>query len=365
MAYEVDFLPVGEEKSGDAIAMRFGDLSNHRQAVIVIDGGFGENTGQRLVRLIHDCYHTERVNLVVSTHPDMDHIGGLETVIDECRVEHLAMHLPWKHIPDILHQIDDNRVTQRSIGENLRSCLSAAVSLEKKAAAKGVGIVEPFAGIWWEILGGVIEVVGPEKSFYNSLLPHFDGMPSSYPSSPYPAVKFQSPPCYTPGQDGWCLESSSITDDSWTSARNNSSVVLQVTVDNRRLLFTGDAGIQALKKAASHLNMHGAGNAPLRMIQIPHHGSRNNVGPTVLNDIVGPIMLIDGWRDICAVASCAQNGAPRHPNDRVLNAFRRRGARCFETSGASFRHSFHAPPRAGEVGVAPYQFREYVEDPDD
>ena len=42
--YEIDFLPVGDKKGGDAIAVRFGNLYGGReeQRVIVIDGGFKE-----------------------------------------------------------------------------------------------------------------------------------------------------------------------------------------------------------------------------------------------------------------------------------------------------------------------------------
>ena len=42
MGFEIDFLPVGEgEKSGDAIALRYGNLSGTRseQTVLVVDGG--------------------------------------------------------------------------------------------------------------------------------------------------------------------------------------------------------------------------------------------------------------------------------------------------------------------------------------
>jgi hypothetical protein len=54
MGYEIDFLPVGEgEKSGDAIALRFGNLFGNRneKTVVVIDGGFKE-TGEKLVKHI-------------------------------------------------------------------------------------------------------------------------------------------------------------------------------------------------------------------------------------------------------------------------------------------------------------------------
>ena len=366
MAYEVDFLPVGQgEKSGDAIAMRFGDFSRpESQTVVVIDGGFGEETAQKMVQLIHECYGTNQVDLMVSTHPDSDHIGGLEAVMSGLKsVRWLAMHMPWHH-HDAIRWIGDDRATRQSIGNNLRSVLEKAVSLEKKARQLGVEIVEPFTGVKWEMVGGEVEVVGPDEGFYSALLPHFDGMPEYAGVSRYPMVQFHKPPMFTPEQDEWELEHASLSDNSWTSARNNSSVILQVTVDNRRLLFTGDAGIHALKEAANHLAVSGAEQIPLRMIQIPHHGSRNNVGPTVLNDIVGSVVPIDQWRDICAIASCAPDGRPRFPNDRVLNAFRRRGVRCFVTSGHEIRHSFMAPLRPGHLSVVPYKFKQTVEDPE-
>ena len=368
MPYEMDFLQVGEKaRGGDAIAVRFGDLSNsNRQNVIVIDCGFGPNTADQMVRLLRETYHTERVDMVISTHPDLDHIGGLETILDKFQgaIGQLVMHLPWKHHEAAIRLIEDNRVTPHSIRNRLRMSLDAAVSLEKKALSHNVPIVEPFAGVIWEMTGGNVEVVGPNEDFYESLLPHFDGMPI-YGGNQYPLTEFRTPPNFTPGRDAWELELASLSDNSWTSAKNNTSVILQITVDERRLLFTGDAGIQALNEAAHYLVASDADRLPLQMIQIPHHGSRNNVGPTVLNNIVGPIAPYNQRRDMIAIVSCPPDGAPRFPNQRVLNAFTRRGARCFQTNEGNFRHSFMAPQRAGLYALVPYKFQEWVQDPDD
>jgi hypothetical protein len=44
--YEIDFLPVGDgARSGDAIALRYGNLEGTRaeQTVVVIDGGFTDD----------------------------------------------------------------------------------------------------------------------------------------------------------------------------------------------------------------------------------------------------------------------------------------------------------------------------------
>jgi hypothetical protein len=66
MAFEIDYIPVGdEEKGADAIALRFGNLTGQRneQKVIVIDGGFKES-GEKLVKHIKDFYNTDHVDIV-------------------------------------------------------------------------------------------------------------------------------------------------------------------------------------------------------------------------------------------------------------------------------------------------------------
>ncbi len=79
MALEVDYIAVGDgERSGDAIALRFGDLAEarDRQHVVIIDGGF-QDSGEKLVKHVRDYYATNEVDIVVSTHPDLDHVATI------------------------------------------------------------------------------------------------------------------------------------------------------------------------------------------------------------------------------------------------------------------------------------------------
>ena len=148
MGYEVDYLPVGDgERSGDAIALRFGNLSGQReeQFVIVIDGGFLKS-GEELVDHIKKYYNTDEVDLVVSTHPDSDHALGLRTVLEKLDVRELAMHLPWKHADDIKNLFKDNRITASGPKERIEESLRHARDLETLAIKKGIPIVEPFQG---------------------------------------------------------------------------------------------------------------------------------------------------------------------------------------------------------------------------
>ena len=116
MGYEVDFIGIGQESQcGDAVTIRFGDLYGSRddQTVVVIDGGFKDD-GQRIVDHIKSHYNTDIVDLVINTHPDQDHINGLETVIDELEtvidvldVRELWMHLPWEHNQGLADKFHD------------------------------------------------------------------------------------------------------------------------------------------------------------------------------------------------------------------------------------------------------------------
>jgi len=70
MGYEVDILGVGEKSnSGDAIALRYGNLHGGReeQQIAIIDSGFKDD-GQRMVDHIGEHYKTGKVDLVISTH---------------------------------------------------------------------------------------------------------------------------------------------------------------------------------------------------------------------------------------------------------------------------------------------------------
>ena len=125
MSYEIDFFPVGEgEKSGDAIALRFGNLHGDRkeQTIVVIDGGY-KLTGEKIVQHIQNIYGTDCVDLVVSTHPDTDHTSGLKLILEELEVTSLWMHRPWNHTKDIADLFHDGRVTDNSISEK-NTCIT-------------------------------------------------------------------------------------------------------------------------------------------------------------------------------------------------------------------------------------------------
>ena len=138
MGYEIDIIGVGQEsKSGDAIAIRWGNLFGQRseQRVVIIDGGFHES-GQDVVNHIVKYYRTNSIDAVISTHPDQDHVNGLDVVLDELSVSQLWIHKPWEHNQGLARKFADGRVTDSSLGERLRKSLDTASDLYLKPREK-------------------------------------------------------------------------------------------------------------------------------------------------------------------------------------------------------------------------------------
>jgi len=361
MGYEIDFLAVGDgERGGDAIALRFGNLHGLRseQVVVVIDGGWTE-TGAELADHIRKHYATDEVDLVISTHPDDDHTNGLIVLLDELRVACLAMHLPWDHTSDIARMFRDGRVTDTSVRDALRRSLESACALATAAKRKGIPIVEPFQGV--NGFDSRLQFLGPTQAYYESLLPGFRGTPD-------------------PKDVAWLLEAlrgpsrglldllargveslgfETLTDDGETTAENNTSAITLIRVDGKGLLFTGDAGIPALEIAADGLAALGLDHNSLSFVQVPHHGSRRNVGPTILDRLLGP-KLGQLARIKTAYCSCPKD-SDKHPSRRVANGFRRRGTPVFVTQGKGICHRHEAPSR-NWAGIEPLPFYSEVED---
>ncbi|MFG2948484.1 ComEC/Rec2 family competence protein [Streptomyces adustus] len=360
MGHEIDLLPVGEgSKGGDAIALRFGNLRGARgeQTVMVVDGGYTD-CGDALVEHIKDHYDTDRIDIVVSTHTDQDHICGLKRVLEKMQVGQLLMHLPWDHSAT-MERARTSTYWRGKLNDQARRMLEAAMELEALARERGIEVVEPFAGIGSK--DGVFTVLGPSETYYEQLLTELVG----------PTVKSSAQLAYEAMvrklleaakklvPETW--QDETLRDDGTTTAANNASVVSLLEVDGMKLLLTGDAGIPALTHVVDELEDRGFAAGDLGFVQVPHHGSRNNVGPTVLDRLLGP--TANGiTRGVACVSAPKKNPDNRHPAKKVTNAFLRRGYPVHATQGVALRHHHDAPERSGYGPAKALPFHQMVED---
>jgi len=367
MPFEIDFLPAGHgDKSGDAIVLRYGEPGNY--TVIVYDGGTKES-GEQLVKHIKKYYKTEYVDHVVNSHPDADHSSGLSVVLENLTVGTLWLHRPWNYSHLILKYFKDGRITDQSLKQRLQEKMASAYQLEQLAIEKGISIREPFQGT--NI--GAFYVLSPDKQWYvHDLIADFEKSPDQEKTEALEALspannRLKMLAAVAKKVTTWIAETWAIEllrEDVITSAENESCAILYAYMQDYKhgILLTGDAGIKALGKAVDYLESNGI-NAPsdIQFIQIPHHGSRNNVSTSILNRLIGKKLSKSPDRyEKFAFVSASEN-SKTHPKKMVINTFIRRGVKVNATKGLSKRHSRGMPDREGWTSATPLGFSNEVE----
>ncbi|MBG6192021.1 glyoxylase-like metal-dependent hydrolase (beta-lactamase superfamily II) [Arthrobacter sp. CAN_A212] len=149
---EIDFLPVGDKTdTGDAILCHFTDPGTATERVMLIDGGFHE-TSAAIGAHVRRYYAASRIDLMVCTHPDDDHINGLFGVFEELEVTKLVIHQPSSHG----YPTDD--VKAGKVDELIDLARSHGTEV----------ITAAYTGL--SFFSGALVVAGPTEEFYEELL---------------------------------------------------------------------------------------------------------------------------------------------------------------------------------------------------
>lgn len=340
MKCEIEFLAVGKgTKAGDAIIIRYGDVEAYQ--LMLIDGGHAE-TGDNLVAHLKKHFGPNPVlEHVVLTHSDADHASGLRTVLQEIKVNNLWLHVPWLLAEEARDLFKDKRWTQDGLRQKIKTEYDIISELFDLAQAAGCKMYYPFAGS--DI--GPFKILSPSREAYRYLLPQFDKTPDPDQGAIEAVNMWLGKEALTKklfeaaksAIQSWTTESwgkERLKDGGITSASNESSVVLYGSFEKGNVLLAGDAGINGLTWAA---NNAGSSNLPLQQfsfVQIPHHGSRRNVGPTILTRLLGNTQGESDPPRFTAFVSSPKDDE-QHPRRIVLNAFKRRGAKVIATQGSS------------------------------
>ena len=349
-AFELDFLPVGDgERSGDAIAMRWQQPDGFY--VAVVDGGTKES-GEQLIEHVRRWYGATFINLVINTHPDQDHASGLQVVLEKMPVLGLWMHRPWMHPEKIRHLFANQQFTTKGLSGRIKAALDAAYELEQIAKRKNIPITEPYEGLSF----GPLLVLSPSQDFYLQLVPHFQSTPEARfnpPGGMFAGMARAALYGLAQITESWGFET--LREDGFTSPQNESSVVLYARFSGRGILLTGDAGQQALARAYLSALGRGIDLAQCRYYQVPHHGSRRNVSPKILDALLGPKLPANTAPTRSAIASVGA-ASTSHPRRIVCNAFRRRGVAVASTKGATkyFYHGYPLRPGYHAIEYLPF-----------
>jgi beta-lactamase superfamily II metal-dependent hydrolase len=333
MGYEIDYIAVGNgEKSGDAIAFRYGNLTGEgqrTQTVVVLDGGTIESARVLIKRLQND-YGTSIIDFLISTHPDMDHLSGVKELLEQLTVNTLYIHIPWQHIEEIKENFKED-FTIEQLTAKLQNEFDLVNEIVGLALDKKIIVEEPFVGT---TITDELTILGPTKAYYEELLCQSDKTPNTKSAlvQAQEMMKRLEEKVKTWVEDRFDREI--LDDNAETTPMNNTSIILYAVIDGQKILFTGDSGIPALTKAVDYANASNIDLTDLSFFHVPHHGSKHNLGNKLLKRIKSQTSFVSASKD-----------SPKHPSKRITNALKKHKSRVYVTRGKHLRHHHNAPDR--------------------
>ena len=348
--FEIDFLSVGENQSGDAIALRY--ERNGDTLVHVVDGGFRDD-GPHVMAHLRKYYGGKGISHVVLTHPDSDHTGGLRTVLEECEVLSgggLWMLRPWLYAAELIDHFA-RFTTVSGLVQALREAYPNVAVLEEIAQRRRIPIYEPFQGATI----GEFTVLAPSKARYLRLIVDSERTPKEAARAArmglLGALQSAAANVVRYAKSAWGVE---VFSTEPTSAENEMSVVQYANLCDEKILITGDVGREGRGEAGDFASVIGLQLPGIDRFDVPHHGSRRNVSTEVLDRWLGPRLeqqLPEGQGLFRALIS-ANPDDRQHPRRAVVRGLIHRGADVVKTTGTRgtyLQTSKNAPPRDNSV----------------
>lgn len=362
MRYEIDFIATKENKgNADAICFRYEKDGNFIN--VVYDGG-SKVLANKLIEHLEKFYfkneYYPKIDYLICSHPDQDHASGLIEVIEKFEIGKIIMNIPWNYIDDIWDNVNDGRISKESLEKRLKDDYPYVAEIEKLAKEKGIEIIKGFED---KQINENLKILSPSKEFFIELLKkskkteYLDE--SDYKSNIYA----ESAKNILSKFINWIKElwdKDSLKEDVETSEENEMSIVLLGDMEESKFLLTGDVGLKGLEKAIEKGNKIGISLTEVNFYQIPHHGSRHNLSPSIMNKMVGNIVSKGIKLKKVAYASVAYESD--YPRKAVTNAFIRRGVQVYKTNGYTINYSSLMPAREGWSPISELSFSEKVED---
>lgn len=298
--FTLDLLPA---RHGDALWLRYGDDSSSPHHVLIDGGPRNAATTRAITQLLADNAGLE---LVVVTHIDADHISGVLAVMEDDTVALAPGDVwfnGWRHLPaDILGGRQGERLTaalkRRKLPWN-KAFHGAAVCVPDDEDAPLPVVTLP---------GGLrLTVLSPTRARLAALRPVWKAEVRK--AGMVPGEGGVVEPAAAPD----LLGAKKIDPDELAEARftsddseaNGASIAFLAEFEGKSVLLTGDAHAGVLAAGLRRLARQ-RGEATIRVdaFKLPHHGSRYNLSPEVLD-------LVDCGRYLFSTDGTSRS---RHPD---------------------------------------------------
>jgi len=264
MGFLIDMIKVGE---GDSFLLTL-DSEGGEEVFVLVDAGLPEQ-GDTVVEYARK-YAPGGLDLIIATHIDRDHIGGMPKVLGTCvqpDQTRLILNVP----PRLTETWRPLRKTLDAYGKvarakKLTEALDMVDELVSAANRSRVKISGALAGRSWACGDVVIRVLNPSEARLQKAWEETDLL--RYVNSKMPEDLVEA-----------ILElEEAVSEAPATSAENDASIVLEVEYKGTpNALLTGDAGAAVLKEVT--------GGKSYSFLKVPHHGSETGLDEDLVKQI--------------------------------------------------------------------------------
>jgi beta-lactamase superfamily II metal-dependent hydrolase len=326
MPFEIEMLSLG---NADSSIIRYIDEQGEER-IIVIDAGH-KGDGEKVVALLEKYSKNKKIDLAICTHPDADHIEGFFHIVENYPIDEFWIHDPLSYAVDIssLKEAAEDSGLEKSLSYLLEN-LNDSKSLIRLIDEADITRKEPFAGLRHDFIP--IAVIGPTMEFYIERLSRFRDIDKLV----------QEDNALKKGLDYLIFESEKNTavllnSKNEKSHENNSSAIICFYPNERKFLFTSDAGPLALEHALSNSNIK---NVPeiryIYWMTVPHHGSIYNLNTDIITAI---------HPEIACISCKGKNG---YPHSAVVTELDKINCRVYSTgSSGNLLYRNLVPKREG------------------
>ena len=269
--------------NGDSILIKTFN-ENKKEFIILIDGG---TTGTFDYYLKKNLNVISKINLLVLTHIDSDHIGGLIRFFKNSLIEKIEIDEIWINQPDTEFNQTSNEKAQISVrqAENLKALIKEKKPYSKICEITVAENLINIKGLEFTILSPTVEIKDKlyevwekEKTLLkqDNLETNISSNTADYSKSLKELSKIDFKP------------HSSINADIY----NSSSIAFVLKCPDVKLLLLADTRAEIVIQSLKQLKHNKENPLEVDFVKISHHGSLNNTSQELLSHIKSNNYLI-------------------------------------------------------------------------
>jgi competence protein ComEC len=290
MGFYIEMIGVGE---GDSFLLTL-DHPDGKERYILIDGGDGERS-DRVISHINK-YANGFIGLMIGTHLDDDHLGGLIDVIESgIGVGVLILNTPgsfakWLQMREVFKsftKVESIRKIEKSV--------QATNDLLEVSKKHGITVETAVAGKSWSVDNVQLNVLNPtterlENAWAEKILTDISTLSKSAIQR-YLVEKGEAAPP--------------------TSHGNDASIIIELVFNgNNYALFPSDAGAGVIKEITAKKSY--------QFLKVPHHGSKTGLDEDLIKQLKSQTAFIP-----------VGENSYGHPSLEILELLRKNGATTY------------------------------------